>query len=184
MSSYIALSERICLRLMAAPDWPIFLRLNQDQQLNQYIREVDTEDVLQERFKQRCKGLDIECGEWISLVVESVSGDFIGLMGICLIDEALQQWEVGYLIAQDQQGKGYATEGLQLLLQWAMAHFAVHKVVARCVATNLGSARVLQKCGFKQEGLLRHNHRIFGEWLDECYFGLLAEDEVIAAQSR
>ncbi|MCL1074961.1 GNAT family N-acetyltransferase [Shewanella dokdonensis] len=183
MSSAIALNERVSLRFMVESDWPAFLRLNQDQQLNQYIREVDTEAVLWERFKQRSKGLSAGCGEWISLVVESTSGDFLGLMGICLIEETLQQWEVGYLMAQGQQGKGYATAALQLMLQWAIGQLDVHKFVARCVAANLASAKVLQKCGFRQEGLLRHNHRIFGEWLDECHFGLLAEDCVVTAQS-
>ncbi|QUN04666.1 GNAT family N-acetyltransferase [Shewanella yunxiaonensis] len=44
------------------------------------------------------------------------------------------------------------------------------------MSENLASTSVLEKCGFTQEGLLRHNHKILGEWLDERYYGLLAEE--------
>ncbi|QUN07617.1 GNAT family N-acetyltransferase [Shewanella yunxiaonensis] len=89
--------------------------MNQDPHLNRYIREVDTAEVLLDKFQQRSKGMQARCGEWMSLVVESVAGDFIGFMGICLTDEALGQWEEGYLMASGQQGNGYTTAVLKLL---------------------------------------------------------------------
>ncbi|MFQ6371810.1 GNAT family N-acetyltransferase [Shewanella sp. YIC-542] len=184
MSSHESLcGERIHLRWITSQDWPVFLQINQDVQVNRYIREVEPQSVIAARFALCTQGPGLAEGEWQALVIESLHGDFIGLIGLCLTDDVLQQWELGYLLMGHQQGKGYATEAMRLILPWLMATQQVHKVVARCVLPNVASARVLQKCGFQQEGVLRQHCQLRGEWQDECYFGLLAEDYRIAVQS-
>ena len=84
--------------------------------------------------------------------------------------------EVGYLLAPEAEGQGIATEALQALVTYALSHYPLHKLVGRCVNGNIASARVLEKCGFQLEGILRHNHRIAGCWYDDRYYGLLADD--------
>lgn len=60
--------------------------------------------------------------------------------------------EVGYGINPSYQKRGYATEMVQALTDWALAQPTVRRVVAECRPDNLGSIRVLEKSGFEQVG--------------------------------
>jgi RimJ/RimL family protein N-acetyltransferase len=60
--------------------------------------------------------------------------------------------EVGYGINPSYQNRGYATEMVQTLTNWALAQPAVSRVVAECRTDNVGSIRVLEKTGFERIG--------------------------------
>ncbi len=60
-------------------------------------------------------------------------------------------FEVGYHIAKEFTGAGYATEALQALLNFAKAEKKLDKVYGICVSENLASRKVLEKCGFIKE---------------------------------
>ncbi|WP_417761950.1 GNAT family N-acetyltransferase [Shewanella sp.] len=173
MTHALISTPRLTLRQMLAQDWPLFLRLNRDPEVNRFIRDIESEDILQQKFSARCFCEDFFAGDWLSLTI-MYGDDAVGLMGICCIDNELLQAEVGYLIAPEYCGQGIATEALTALSQWALTQYQLHKIVGRCVDGNMASARVLTKSGFQLEGILRHNHRIGGEWLDERFYGLLA----------
>jgi len=53
--------------------------------------------------------------------------------------------EVGYGISTDEQNKGYATEAVEALVNWAFQTGKVNKIVAECLKTNEASIRVLEK---------------------------------------
>ncbi|WP_026559086.1 GNAT family N-acetyltransferase [Bacillus sp. J37] len=53
--------------------------------------------------------------------------------------------EVGYGISPDEQNKGYATEAVEALVNWAFQTGKVNKIVAECLKTNEASIRVLEK---------------------------------------
>ncbi|MDR2515523.1 MAG: GNAT family N-acetyltransferase [Christensenellaceae bacterium] len=60
-------------------------------------------------------------------------------------------WEVGYHIAAEQAGKGYATEALQAFLPAIMGELKLERIYGICRADNTASRRVLEKCGFELE---------------------------------
>lgn len=53
--------------------------------------------------------------------------------------------EVGYGISPDEQNKGYATEAVEALVNWAFQTGKVNKIVAETLKTNEASIRVLEK---------------------------------------
>ena len=57
-------------------------------------------------------------------------------------------WEIGYHIAAPYTGKGYATEAVRAFLPAMMEKMGLHTVHGICLADNLASRRVLEKCGF------------------------------------
>lgn len=175
MTTALITTRRLQLRQMHADDWPLFLRLNRDQHINRYIRDIEDEAILLQKFSARCHCEDFFAGDWLSLTIE-LNGEAVGLMGLCCIDNELMHAEVGYLLAPEVQGQGIATEALQALATYALNHYPLHKLVGRCVNGNTASARVLEKSGFQLEGILRHNHQIGGHWFDDRYYGLLVDD--------
>ena len=63
--------------------------------------------------------------------------------------------EVGYALAHPYWGKGYMTEALCAVIDWAFTQPDIFRVQATCDVDNLGSARVMKKAGMEREGLLR-----------------------------
>ncbi len=84
--------------------------------------------------------------------------------------------EIGYMIAPEQWGNGYATDAVRTICGYAFDERRLNKVRANCYATNPGSQRVLEKAGFTQEGRFRQEGFVEGEFVDVLRFGLLAEE--------
>ena len=60
--------------------------------------------------------------------------------------------EIGYGIADEYQGRGYATEAVSAIVKWALMQPGVTNVVAETEKSNIASQRVLNKAGFLPTG--------------------------------
>ena len=63
--------------------------------------------------------------------------------------------EIGYIIGREYWGRGYTTEAVRAVSDWALAQPEIHRVWAVCDVDNLASARVMEKSGMQREGRLR-----------------------------
>jgi RimJ/RimL family protein N-acetyltransferase len=81
--------------------------------------------------------------------------------------------EVGYWLAKPFWGRGLMTAVVQRLCRHALEEFGLVKVTAHVFLHNPASARVLEKCGFQQEGLLRKHFLKDGGFIDARLFALL-----------
>lgn len=81
--------------------------------------------------------------------------------------------EIGYWLAKPFWGQGIATAAVREVCRHAFAELGLAKVTAHIFASNEASARVLAKCGFRQEGLLAKHYLRDGRFLDSRVFGLL-----------
>ena len=72
-----------------------------------------------------------------------------GFKGIPDINGAV---EVGYSIMESHHRKGYATEAVNALIDWAFGHEDVKKIIAHTLPDLIASQAVLKKCGFKFVG--------------------------------
>jgi len=83
--------------------------------------------------------------------------------------------DLGFIIGeQSAWGKGYATEAIIAVTKFALTELKLDKVSAGCYAGNYGSARSLEKAGFRREGHLRGHWVVDGEREDGFIFGILA----------
>lgn len=60
--------------------------------------------------------------------------------------------EIGYSVAPEARGRGFATEIVQALADRALSVGGVHKVIAHTLVSNLTSQRVLKRAGFSAAG--------------------------------
>lgn len=81
--------------------------------------------------------------------------------------------EVGYWLAKPFWGRGIMTAVVQRLCRHAFDEFGLVKVTAHVFTYNPASARVLEKCGFQQEGLLRKHFLKDDRFIDARLFALL-----------
>ena len=87
------------------------------------------------------------------------------------------QAELGWCLAPDAWGQGYATEVAAELLVIAFDGLGVRRIHADCFADNVGSRRVMEKLGLRREAHLvaESLHRELG-WLDSLSYALLADE--------
>lgn len=64
----------------------------------------------------------------------------------------------GYVLGAAYWGKGYMSEALAFLVDWALAQPGIFRAWAFCDVENPASARVMEKAGMSREGLLRRWH--------------------------
>ena len=79
---------------------------------------------------------------------------------------ASQSGQIGYWSGETHAGKGYMSQALDLLCEHAFTRFGLHRLEAACIPGNTRSERILEKCGFRCEGLLAGYLKINGEWRD------------------
>ncbi len=84
--------------------------------------------------------------------------------------------EIGYFLARDAWGRGYATEIARTLLDYSFDKLKLHRVTARCNALNSRSERVMQKAGMHKEGELKKERFKNGRWENELCYAVLYEE--------
>ena len=104
-------------------------------------------------------------------------GTVIGDMALQGIDWRHRSCSVGYgLTKLEYRNKGYATDALKIILRYGFLHFGFERISANTQDNNIGSQRVLEKCGFILEGRERKARYFAGKWQDRLTYGLLIED--------
>ncbi len=114
-------------------------------------------------------------GSWLQLAITDGGERLLGDIAVWLDDDELLAI-VGYTLATEHQGKGYAGEALAALLEWLFTVAKVHRVAATIDPQNLASARVLERNGFRYVGTARAAALVRGAWADDSRFELLADD--------
>jgi ribosomal-protein-alanine N-acetyltransferase len=84
-----------------------------------------------------------------------------------------QRAELGYWLRRDHWGQGVATEAARWACAFGFRSMALHRIEAAVVTGNPASRRVLEKLGFRYEGVSRQAARDSGGWSDAWRFGLL-----------
>ena len=113
---------------------------------------------------------------WFQYAIErTAERDLIGDVAVHLHDN-LRQAEIGFTLAREHQGHGYATEAVSAVLDRLFRVQGLHKVAGECDARNTASAGLMERLGFTREGLLRQQTYIKGEWTDDLIFGLLSTE--------
>ena len=102
---------------------------------------------------------------------------FVGVIGIIMQQDVYRKsGEIGYWIGEPFWNKGISTCALKLATEYAFASLGVEKLFAGVFAGNEGSRRVLEKCGYHLEGVLRKAVYKNNRFLDEGRFGKLRND--------
>lgn len=84
-------------------------------------------------------------------------GYFIGSSGFHNIDWEVPRFEIGYWIKTGEHGKGYMTEAVQGLTQFAFTQLEAKRVEIRCDVRNERSRKVAERSGYVLEGTLKND---------------------------
>lgn len=91
---------------------------------------------------------DYAAGTWHPFVIVDADGKIVGRANLKDIDMSARSAEVGYRIAESACAKGLATRAVRHLIEQAQLHWVLNQLVANVYVDNIGSAKVLERCGF------------------------------------
>ena len=124
-----------------------------EEQMETFIA-AQTVDVLKAAYTEMLDGCLSHPDQWdwyAIWMIERKDGTHVG--ELCfkgLSDEGVA--EIGYGIADDHQGRGYATEAVSAVVEWALTQPGVRYITAETEETNSASRKVLEKAGFLPTG--------------------------------
>lgn len=121
---------------------------------------------------ERCDGPTR--GHWVQLGLDGPDG-LVGDLAVWLADDGLLAM-VGYTLAPEHQGHGYAIEAVESIVAHLFARRRVHRIAATIDPRNLASARVLERTGFRHVGVARSAALVRGEWTDDDRYSLLVDE--------
>lgn len=90
--------------------------------------------------------------------------------------------EIGYALTSEFQGRGVMSQALQILVADLYLATPLERLEARCAVGNVASQRVLEKIGFRREGLLRGYFQLDGARVDNYLYSLLRGDLLPASR--
>ena len=160
-------------------DWAELRDLSRDY-LQPWEPQWAEDDLSRASFKRRLSiySREMELGTAFPLFVFRLEGE--RLMGAITLSNirrgVAETGTMGYWIGQPFAGQGVATRGVGLALDFAFKGLKLHRVEAACVPSNKASRRVLEKAGFREEGLAKAYLKINGQWADHSLFGILAHE--------
>jgi len=106
-------------------------------------------------------------------LIEKKDGTRIGLI-VLELEGGVQ--EIGYGIVPNERRKGYCTEAVKIAVDYLFLSKPIVRIQAHTNVGNMASQRVLEKAGFKKEGIVRKRIFIRGTWRDEFLYSILREE--------
>jgi len=140
------------------------LSINDVQEIHNYASDKDvscfigwklmntlneTQEHIETMLKRESAGTHL----YASIALKSTQA-IIGTAMIFNFDQGVNQAEIGYVFHKDHWGKGYGTESVALMSDFAFKSLKLHKLHASVVDANIGSARILENNGYELEGRL------------------------------
>ena len=101
-----------------------------------------------------------------------------------IVRGAMRSGHLGYWIDRGVAGRGMASLAVALVCDHAFGTVGLHRLQADIRPENVRSQQLVERLGFRREGLLRRYIDIDGDWRDHLSYALLAEDNVAGVLKR
>jgi len=160
--------DRIILRDMRIDDVHDFLHYASAKEVKLYVSDIDWPQTIEEATK--------EYMYWASLystrsaiywaIEHKKHKKLIGTCGFNYWNMHHHRGEISYDLSYEYWNKGYMTEAINAICDFAFERMDIHRLQATVLDFNIGSYRVLEKAGFKREGLLQGYGKVGGAFRD------------------
>lgn len=87
-----------------------------------------------------------------------------------------QAGTLGYWVGQSHARQGYMREAIEAVVHYAFDRLDLSRIEAACLPENTASRRLLEKCGFKYEGVAQSYLQIDGRWRNHVLYAALRMD--------
>ncbi|MDR7870478.1 MAG: GNAT family protein [Tissierellaceae bacterium] len=168
--------ERIVLREYRKEDFAYMRKWVNDYEITKYLSNVflhphsvaDTENFINSMIEGKMKGF---------IIAHKGTEEYIGQLDMIKIDWPNRVGTLGIVIGtKENLSKGYGTEAIKLLQEFAFNKLNLNKLELDVRAFNERAINCYEKCGFKKEGIIRENYYENGEYTDTIKMGILKRE--------
>ena len=172
-------TDRLILRQLNEKDASDMYAYASDPDVTRYLLWEPHESITWTREYLRFLQGEYAAGRFFdwAIVLKDEKGreeEMIGTVGFASFDFAANSAEIGYVVNPSYKNCGYTTEAVARVLRFAFQELELNRVQARYIRGNDASRRVMQKCGLREEGLLRGSILLRGEYVDVGLCAILA----------
>lgn len=147
-------TQRLLMRQWRESDRAPYASLNADPEVMRFFPGTQSREASDRSID--AWSAELEERGWSNWAVEALGcGTFIGFIGLSVPKRALPFMpcvEIGYRLAKEHWGKGYATEGAKAVLNLAFTQLALDEVVSFTALVNLPSRAVMERIGMTNTG--------------------------------
>jgi ribosomal-protein-alanine N-acetyltransferase len=112
----------------------------------------------------------------IPLIIE-LDGELVGQLNVsALVFGSLSSAQIGYWVAERAAGRNVTPTAVAMATDYCFSALGLHRMEICIRPENVASLRVVEKLGFRYEGLRRRYIHINGDWRDHFAFALVRED--------
>lgn len=171
------LTDRLILRLAKPDDAEEIYSYRSDTIENRY-QDWFPESVEEVRDNIINMPLSIDTADvcFQFVILTKNENRLIGDMGIIFTNHDRMQAEIGCTLNKEFQGKGYATEALNVMVNYLFGTLHKHRIVASIDPRNTASISLIERLGFRKEAHFRESYYLRGEWVDDIIYAMLRKE--------
>lgn len=125
-----------------------------------------------EKAKEYFQGVRQSPNAFVFAIMDEVTNEHLGNSAI-YIDAKNQSGNVSILLGRKQWGRGVGTETYRILIDWAFHELSLHRLISGMVSANRGMTKIMEKVGFKKEGVFSQSFFKNGQFWDLEQWALL-----------
>ncbi len=119
----------------------------------------------------------VEKGKAKQFVIETKEHGRIGSVFLKNLDYENKKAEYGIFIGEENAlGKGYGSECARLMIDYGFSQLKLHKIMLRVIASNKRAIQSYKKAGFSEEGYLKDEVLLDGEYTDLVLMGIINQE--------
>jgi len=171
-------TERLELKELTPELWKHMLTYMTDEEIGNSLGLYTPEKIALEKEKLLGGGMtNYRISFKNYLMREKASGKVIGKIGYHTWVPAHSRAEIGYAIdIEAYKNKGYMGEAMKAVLTDGFEYMHLHRVEALVGPENIPSLKLVERFGFKREGVLRQHYYTSEQYHDSVCYGLLASE--------
>ncbi len=161
-------TERLRLAPVSLENAELLWRLLQQPGLREF-QDLPTVDLVQFRRMVGSRPPRFEAGVWGRfewLIFFKGSREAVGWASLRVGERTAASAEIGYSVVEAFRGRGIATECVTGIVGEAFDRLQLRKIRAYCLPENLASRAVLDRAGFKEDGILARGATVQGKPVD------------------
>lgn len=170
--------ELVRLRAVEPSDWQHFMEWARDEEANRLGWRIHlpqgseaAKKLAEEQSAERHRDSDE-----MRFVITTLRGVAVGGLNTHGCDRLNRHFSYGISIAREHWGQGYASDALNVLFRHYFGELGYNKVNAGVYAFNERSRKFHERLGMILEGTIRQTHFSRGEFHDEFWFGMTAQE--------
>ena len=170
-------TDRLLLRGVAEGDADFLLRQFSDEDVCRYLYDAEPFTSIDEAEELVRFFIDPEGknrNRWI--IVEKASGEPIGTCGYSRWDKQNDLADLGYDLAPAHWRRGYMSEALAAAIGSGFENMGLNRIEAVISVENVASFTLVERLGFRREGVMRERHLFGGTYYDHYLYSLLARE--------